>query len=163
MSHIEILATGHALITKGIRGIEPVMEEIIKEAKSEIQILAYMFTAQAHHILNLVEKAAEKGVKITIIVNNLSSQAPTIKSKLKTLAGKFSHVKVFDFIDPKKGHLHAKILVIDRKKALIGSANFSWGGMFSNYEICVLIEDENVWTLAQAVDILTQLSRKIKS
>lgn len=48
--------------------------------------------------------------------------------------------------------LHAKVIVADRKKAILGSANFSWGGMSSHYEIGVLIEGKDARTLSELVD-----------
>jgi len=63
-------------------------------------------------------------------------------------------VVVYDFTDPEKRQLHAKIIVADRKKAIVGSANLSWGGMYSNYEIGLLIEGEAAWKLAEIVDTL---------
>ena len=48
--------------------------------------------------------------------------------------------------------LHAKVIVADRKKAILGSANFSWGGMSSHYEIGVLVEGKDARTLSELVD-----------
>ncbi len=48
--------------------------------------------------------------------------------------------------------LHAKVIVADRKKAVLGSANFSWGGMSAHYEIGVLLEGKDAWTLSKLVD-----------
>lgn len=155
MTKVEILATGPELIRKGIRGIEPVMEEIIMQACKEIQIMAYLFTSNALHILDLIENAARRGIKISIVVNELQSQDPTITLKLRRMTEDFPHVRVFDFTDPKKKQLHAKIIVVDRKKAVVGSANFSWGGMYSNYEVGLLIEGPSAWKLAEIVDHLS--------
>lgn len=161
MSGIQILATGPDLAVRGIRRIEPVIEETIREARKELQILAYLFTPKALHILNLVEEAAERGVRITMVINNLKSQPQAIKSKLKSLTKKSQNVSVFDFTGSNKEQLHAKIIVADRKRAIIGSANFTWGGMFSNYEIGVLIEDKSIWDLARVIDSLAQQSKNI--
>jgi phosphatidylserine/phosphatidylglycerophosphate/cardiolipin synthase-like enzyme len=160
VTKVEILGTGSEFTKQGIRSTEPVIEEIIMQASQEIQILAYVFTSKALHILNLVENAAKKGVRTTVIVNDLQSQEEVIKTKLRAMEASFSHVHVFNFADNTKRQLHAKIVVVDRKKAVIGSANFSWGGMYSNYEIGLLVEGEPAWKIAQLVDsIRTELSR----
>ena len=159
MTKVEILGTGSEFMKQSIRGTEPVIEEIIMQASKEIQILAYVFTSKARHILNLVEQAAKRGLKITIIVNDLQAQDQTIKSKLEKMETTFPYVQVLNFTDNTKRQLHAKIVVADREKAVIGSANFSWGGMYSNYEIGLLIEGEPAWKIAQLVDSLkTELS-----
>jgi len=152
--NVEILATGPELIGKGIRGIEPVIEEIIRQADSEIHLMAYLVTPSAMRILELLDEAAERGVKITMVVNNLNSQDATIVSALNSMSKKYRHVKVFNFNDPEGRQLHAKVIVADRKKAIVGSANLSWGGMYSNYEIGLLIEGEPAWQLAAIVDFL---------
>jgi len=59
-----------------------------------------------------------------------------------------------DFHDPGGAPLHAKILLTDRTKGIVGSANLSWGGMIANYEIGLLIEGEGVWRLVQVFDVL---------
>ncbi|MEM3186503.1 MAG: phospholipase D-like domain-containing protein [Conexivisphaerales archaeon] len=62
---------------------------------------------------------------------------------------------MFDFKDHEKKQLHAKIIVSDRTKALVGSANFSWGGMYSNYEIGLLIEGQVACKLGDITDYLS--------
>jgi phosphatidylserine/phosphatidylglycerophosphate/cardiolipin synthase-like enzyme len=155
VSDIEVLATGPEFLGRDIRGIEPVIEEIIQEAKSEIQLVAYVFTSNAFHILQLLEEAAERGVKVTIIINNLESQEKKVIAKMKSLTRKYRHFKVFDFMHIKKKQLHAKVVITDRKKAVVGSANFSWSGMYGNHEIGLLIKGENAWKLAKVIDVLS--------
>lgn len=57
-----------------------------------------------------------------------------------------------NFCDPAGRQLHAKVLVSDRKKALVGSANFSWGGMIANYEIGIMLEGDAAWKMAEIID-----------
>jgi phosphatidylserine/phosphatidylglycerophosphate/cardiolipin synthase-like enzyme len=155
LSHIEILATGPELIASGVRGTDPVVEELIRKAKSEIQMIAYRFTERASHILDILEEALERGVKVVLIVNHFESQDETIRARLLELSRKFDHAEIVDFRDPRGAPLHAKLLLADRKRAVVGSANLSWGGMFSNYEIGLLMEGEGVWKLAQVFDLLS--------
>jgi len=160
VTRIEILATGPELLKKGIRGIEPVMEELIADAVSEVQILVYVFTPQAIHVLNLIRKAAERGVRVTMVVNSLESQHEEIRRELGLLASRYPHMKIISFMGSGNRQLHAKIIVADRKKAVVGSANFSWGGMYANYEVGLLVEGEIAWKLADIVDSLSQVSKE---
>lgn len=156
MSEIEVLATGPQFVKSGTRGIEPVIEELITGASDEIQITAYVFTVKARHILELLEKAAEKGIKITMVVNNLEEQHGMIKTKLRELAGKYRHVKIVDFARSHDNQeLHAKLVVVDRKKAVVGSANFSWSGMYGNCEIGLLVTGKHAWELAKVIDVIS--------
>lgn len=47
MNKVQILATGFEFMKEGIRGIEPVIEELINSAQEEIHIMAYIFTPSA--------------------------------------------------------------------------------------------------------------------
>lgn len=62
-------------------------------------------------------------------------------------------------VNTEDGPLHAKVLVADRKSAVVGSANLSWGGMVTNNEVALLVQDNSAWTLASLIDRLaSQLS-----
>jgi phosphatidylserine/phosphatidylglycerophosphate/cardiolipin synthase-like enzyme len=100
LNDIEILATGSEFVKGGVRGIEPVIEEIIMKAEKEIQIIAYLFTVNTLHLISLLEKAAKKGIKITIVVNRLQIQSSPIKLKLDELSKFYSNINIIDFIDP---------------------------------------------------------------
>jgi len=156
---VEILATGPELIRQGIRGTEPVVEEMIQSAKKEIQVIAYVFTYNAMRVLDLLDQAARKGVKVAVTVNNVKKQESRVRTKLENLVGVAS---VFDFNDPHGKQLHAKIVIADRTRAVVGSANFTWGGMFGNYEIGLLIEGEAVWNLSRVADALSRLATPVR-
>jgi cardiolipin synthase len=118
---VEILVTGPELVGKGIRGIEPVIEEIINEASSEIHIMVYLLKPSALKILKLLERAAERGVRVSMVINNLGIQDPRVVAMLRSIAQRFPHFKVVDFRDPRGAQLHAKVIVADRKRAVVGS------------------------------------------
>ncbi|MDR2720581.1 MAG: phospholipase D-like domain-containing protein [Nitrososphaerota archaeon] len=151
MTGAEIIGTNPDFIKMGIRGMEPTIEEIIRSATSELQVIAYVFTPQAIEILNLIERAAEAGIRVTIVVNNLSNQNPLIQEKLRKIA-LIENARIVDFVHEKKRQLHAKVIIADRKVALVGSANFTWGGLYSNYEVGIKVEGEAAWKLAEMTD-----------
>ena len=75
------------------------------------------------------------------------------------------HNLLCDFNDPNGWDLHAKVLIQDRRTAVIGSANISWRGMEKNIEISVLIRDGSAWRLASIIDeisIKTKVYREAK-
>ncbi len=156
MTKIQILATGPELLKRGFRSIEPVTEELIREADNEIQILAYVLTPEAIHLLSLLREAAARGVRITMIINSLDTQHQAIRKELQTLLSGFPYTKILNF-KRRKGQLHAKLLIADRKRAVVGSANFTWMGMYANYELGLLVEGETAWELATVVDFLSAM------
>ena len=155
---IRIVATGPRFIGSGIRSFESVIEELINSADDEIHVAVYLIAPSASHIIRLIESKAECGVRVNILVNSLDELDVRIKNSLIKLRENFpKSVRVVSFGDLKKpgeGDFHAKILIVDRKKALIGSANLSWGGTVANYEIGILIEGEIAWQMAGLIDEL---------
>ncbi|MHA1949150.1 MAG: phospholipase D-like domain-containing protein [Candidatus Thorarchaeota archaeon] len=152
MNKVQILATGPELVTESIRGIEPVLKELIASAKEELQIVSYVLTPSALDILEMIREAARRGVRITLVVNQRKSLDKKIVSWLAGFENEFQYVRVIDYEDPEGKCLHAKVIVSDRKEAIVGSANLTWGGMVGNYEIGVLLEGEVAWKLGSLID-----------
>lgn len=69
--------------------------------------------------------------------------------------GRFGYVKIVDFYDPRGEELHAKVIVVDRQKAVVGSAYFTRNGMVLNREIAVLINGCAAWNLASLIGRLS--------
>jgi len=156
---VSLIVTGLEILLPQTRSIDSVVQQLIQEAKREIHVAAYLLTKGALHIIEQLERSAENGIKITILVDHLEEQEYPIVRRLKSLATR-PNVSVISFCDPKGGHLHAKVLVVDRTKAVIGSANLSWGGMVTNYEIGVLVEGETAWKIAEIIDRLVMLAKQ---
>ena len=153
---VQILVTGSRFTGKGFRAIEPVMEELIHSASQEIHLTAYVLTPSAIGLLNLLEDALERGVRLTAIVNNLEQQPREIVEKMRFMAARFPHMRLSSFSSPEGRYLHAKVLVVDRKTAVMGSANLTWGGLVANHELALLIRGDAVWQLASLLDTLVE-------
>lgn len=90
------------------------------------------------------------------IVNNLNGTTIGKFSKTQlTLFQKFDNFDLYDFHGSKKRNtLHAKIIVIDRTIALIGSPNISNSAMNHNYEIMLSVGGKDVAKIANLLDML---------
>lgn len=151
MTEVRILATGTDFLKENVRGTGPAVEGIIDGARKELHIMAYVISRHAENFMDLLEKALERGVKTTLVINRLEGQDEETRIRLASWAGRFPYFRLVDF-DRKKKTLHAKVVVSDRDRAVIGSANFSWGGMSGNYEVGVMIQGRDAWTLSRLVD-----------
>jgi cardiolipin synthase len=150
---IEILVTGAKLVGKGIRSLGTVIEELIVSATNEIHVAAYLITST--ELVDLLAGAAGRGIRVYVVVNDLGEQPAEVREKLLTTAEKFEHFTVREFSCRNEGVLHAKILVIDRSKAVVGSANFTYSGMTEgNYEIGVLLKGREAAIIARIVEEL---------
>lgn len=151
---VSVLATGDKFVGRGVRAIEPRVWELISEATSEVQIAIYRVDPAAEAILDLLEKAAQSGIRICIVISDLSRQPQLIQHRLSRLAA-HRQVSLVDFARSGYGLLHAKVVVIDRRKALVGAANLTTGGPGVNHEIAVLVEGEPAWQIASLIDLLS--------
>ncbi|WAM36583.1 phosphatidylserine/phosphatidylglycerophosphate/cardiolipin synthase family protein [Caldicellulosiruptor acetigenus] len=150
---IEILVTGEKLVGKGIRSLGTVIEELIVSATDEIHVAAYLITSTT--LVDLLAGAAGRGIRVYVVVNDLGEQPAGVREKLLAAVKKFEHFTVREFSRRNKGVLHAKVLVVDRNKAVVGSANFTYSGMTEgNYEIAVLLEGREAAIIARIVEEL---------
>jgi len=153
-----LLVTGRHFARQGLRGIMPVMQELVADAKREIQLLAFVMTDSARPLLRAVEHALERGVAATIVVNTIAGQKCDLEPDLLRLARLFHHARVFYFADSEGSQLHAKVLIADREAAVIGSANYTWGGFVSNHELGMLVRGNLAWQLSELSDRLAAVS-----
>jgi phosphatidylserine/phosphatidylglycerophosphate/cardiolipin synthase-like enzyme len=151
MSRTELLLTGR-LFDSAARAIGPVVQELIRGAKRELHLVTYSITPAAPLLLHLIEEALVRGVKSRIIIDHFEEQPPELQRRLTELEGTYEHLGLFNFTDPAGGRLHAKVLVADRRRAVLGSANFTWGGFVKNHELAVLLEGSPARALALAAD-----------
>ena len=154
MTVVEVLTTGEKFLKHGLRGTGPVIEDLISGANNEIHMLAYVVTPHAKRIIDLLECSLERGVKVTIVINKLATQNQTVILRLNRLSKTYKYFRLVDFNTP-KADLHAKVVIADRKHAVVGSANFSFGGMTKNYEVGVRFEGKEAWKLSKLIDLLS--------
>jgi len=147
---IDILATGNLLVGKGIRSIETVTMELMKEAKKEVRIATFSLGPGSKDIIKIIDDTLSRGVTIFLVINHMEEQPKNIVSELNKLKKQYPHFKLFDF-NQEGERLHAKVMVFDGKKAIIGSANLTWRAMVKNHEMGVLIEGDTVQSILRAV------------
>ncbi|MDR7400007.1 MAG: phospholipase D-like domain-containing protein [Armatimonadota bacterium] len=151
---IAVLATGRFLLRSGVRAIEPVLLETIGAAREELHLAVYSMDDAAGRVLEAVRRAALRGVRCTVIVGNPGHRQGPFEGLL-SLAEQVPHLRVVAFQDPDGGVLHAKVAVVDRRVAIVGSANLTRGGLAGNHEIALLVEGEPAWQVAELLDGLT--------
>jgi len=137
---ISIVASGEKWIGYGIGTIYDAIMKTINFSKNSLVMTIFVVTDKS--IIKAIKKALERGVFINIyyysLINNTFHQKNI--SALKKLSEKYSHLILNDVEDV----LHAKVLIGDEEKVVLSSANFSYGGFYSNYEIGVVLSDVTV-------------------
>ncbi len=114
----------------------------IDTAHSTIDISMFMFTNKA--IAKRIKNAAKRGVKVRIILDRESTKERY--SQLPYLA-KYRNIDLY-LIKGKKirhrerhGHMHIKIAIIDRRRLIFGSANWTNSAFRYNYELIYFLDD----------------------
>ncbi|WP_197972075.1 phospholipase D-like domain-containing protein [Nitrosophilus labii] len=128
---------------------KPALDTLLKSidlSKNQIDIAIYSFTNRK--IAKHLKKAAKRGVKIRIIFDK-ESNLYNKRSQLRYLA-KYKNIKTY-IISGKPfkkndsyGKMHMKLMIIDNKRVILGSANYSYSAFGKNYEILYIKDDYKI-------------------
>jgi phosphatidylserine/phosphatidylglycerophosphate/cardiolipin synthase-like enzyme len=154
-NRVTVVATGERLVGRGIRSFDAVIRELLAGARREVQLAAYRFDASALPLLEALEQTAARGISVTVLVDSIDGQPGPVRKVMRTWCER-GRPQVIDFrlISGEGGRLHAKVVVTDRTRALVGSANFTWGGLVTNHEVGVLLDGDAAWMIARMLDAL---------
>ncbi len=135
----EIVATGDKWIGYEVTPTEDVIKELIDKSNKFLLLTVFIITESM--VLKNIEKALKRGVNVEIFIHNDKEFFKSIQPDLLKFQEKYPHIKVF--LAPNE-FLHAKVLISDKKKVLIGSANLTKAGLSKNYELGILLDDSNI-------------------
>lgn len=153
MSAVDPVATGSLFLREGVRSFDGVLQEMVAGAREEILVAVYAIAAAALPFISMLFDAASRGVRVTLVVNSLQELPPEVHGKLLECSRQLGPLfRVIDFRHEHNGTLHAKVVIVDRREVLVGSANLTWGGMALNHEIGVRIRGEAAWSIARMID-----------
>ncbi|NPA04225.1 MAG: DUF1669 domain-containing protein, partial [Epsilonproteobacteria bacterium] len=118
--------------------------EWIDKAKSQIDVAIYSFTN--HEIAQRLRNAARRGVKVRVIADEKQMKFERRYSKIPYLA-KYRNIDIY-LIKGKRaknreyyGKMHLKLAIIDSKRLVFGSANWTYSAFKRNYELIYFLED----------------------
>lgn len=161
----QVLVTGRLWLgADGARSIGTSMIELLKGAKQEIIIVAYRLTVAVPEFVSSIESALARGCYVRIVRDRANEIVAAEENYIENLLKYYSTVSVWDFkeISPPNSNcaLHAKMVIVDRSSAIIGSANFSKNGMLQNHEIAVRLSGAEVKSLGVTCDQLIENGMK---
>ncbi len=156
LDHVSIAVTGLGWLGSGIPSVLSAILELISSAEHEILLTAYSITAGSQEVLSALSTSLEAGIEVSLVINRLADQAPETQLLLRQLSGHHPRLlSVYDFTSGQaSANVHAKILAVDRRSALIGSANLTHYGMVTGHELAVILRGPSAATIAQRVDAL---------
>src|SRR5439155_24410560 len=127
-----VVVTGTGWIGGGVGSIAAAMDEMLTSAAAEIHMSAFSFSSRADMPLAALAGALDRGIEVRVVIDHLANQTPSVRVRLARLARMHRHLFLYDYVGA--GELHAKVVVADRRIALIGSSNLSFRGLMSNHE-----------------------------
>jgi phosphatidylserine/phosphatidylglycerophosphate/cardiolipin synthase-like enzyme len=107
--------------------------ELIDSAEKSIDIEVYAFTSR--DIVDALVRAKHRDVEIRIILDRINREMHD------ELLAKGFNVK---YATKAYKTTHSKIMIIDNKKVLVGSHNFSNSALYKNREASVIISNSDV-------------------
>ena len=152
-----VLVTGTEIHLDGVRGTESAIRDIVTRAQSELHVMTYVVSKHATWLLDDIQNALDRGITTTVVINRLQAQDFVTRDRLCRWSRSHPHFMLHIY-DKDNKSVHGKVIMADRNTAVVGSANFSWRGMATNYEVSVLLEGKEAWTLSKIVDRLAAMS-----
>mgnify|MGYP000448044360 CR=1 FL=1 len=109
---------------------------ILADARREVVVAAYAFTdPQLTAILKYLDS---DNVDVKVLLDEKWNQNSS-SSELRYLPGGVE-LRLY----PAKSHMHAKIMIVDRKWLLLGSANFTLSARFKNDEFVLVVDSPEI-------------------
>ncbi len=113
---------------------------LINGAKTSLKIEVYVMTSQ--DVFDAIDKAIERGVNVQVILTphpyNMQAQADYAYNRLKSEG---ANVK---WAPSRFSYDHAKFLIADNSKAILGTSNLTYSGISQNFEVNVLTTDSSI-------------------
>jgi cardiolipin synthase len=153
---IKIVVSGSAWMGSGLGSIESALYRIFSQANDEVIIVAYAISSATTMFFQQLAKLLQRGIRVRLLINRFPSQPTGVQQQLRELYQHFPHLLQIISFTPRsdEADLHAKLVVVDRRYALVGSANLSLRGLMDNHELGVVIEGAGAAEIARAIDLL---------
>jgi cardiolipin synthase len=154
--YVSVVTTGLGWLGGGAGAIERTLTELIETAERELVLAVYAMSPGPVRIWDALEQAIDGGISCTLIADRLESQARDVRERLRAMRDRHpATFKILDFVgETDHDHLHAKIAVADRRRALVGSANLTAYGMLLAHELAVRIDGPVAEEISARIDML---------
>jgi len=156
VDQVSLAVTGPGWLGEGVPAVERVLAELVASAHQEILLTAYSITPGSDRLWVEFEQALSTGIRITLVIDRLNRQHEDTRLLLGRLVQMYPRAfSLYDFTDEDASTgLHAKTLVVDRRVALVGSANLSLRGMVTAHEMATIVRGPAAGSVAQRIDAL---------
>lgn len=139
--HVELAWTYPGTGRPGLRTTGGVAREIIDSSNETLLIVGYSLTVDptlsglAAQTIDSIARAAERGVVVTAVLHRKANRLALLQAWRSGVQA--PSIFTWPMSDDDKASVHAKVLVADRKNALVTSANLTYHGFERNIEMGV--------------------------
>jgi HKD family nuclease len=135
------------------------IHKLITDSRQEIILASPFFEEEGVNMLaTTLQYAIRRGVKVKIITRRTSENTTIIKKLISSIDGSSrENLFIYEYkekLDGESFTFHAKVLVADRSKAYLGSANFTQYGFERNIELGVLLKGKQVKPLYSLLNVM---------
>jgi putative cardiolipin synthase len=149
----DVVISGPGSDTASLRLTSGVITELIRGCRESLLIVSFAAFGVADVVREL-EHAAERGVRIDLVLESTTAQGGTLHGPLEAAAA-FAVIRdkaTFwvwpanrrPVIGASRAALHAKLVAADQRVALVGSANLTDKALASNLELGVILRDPDI-------------------
>lgn len=158
---VDVVWSGPASSVKTSRLTSAAVVELVDQAVAEVLLMSYVMHDEPG-LAGALERADHRHVEITL-VNERPTDNPTFHGPGTAFPGLPARRLHWPAERrPPAASLHAKVLIIDRKVALVGSANVTSSAVARNLECGMLVRDAVVaGDIAMHVDDLVRLGELV--
>lgn len=146
----QVVWTGPKVEGSFLRSTREVVRELIRGARNELLVIGYWIAARdegegiIEEVIELVGEAVHRGVSVRVIIDERERTDGRDNRQVLLAAwpSEVSFPQIFTWRLPASDRhlkLHAKVLVADRKDALVTSANLTFYAMDRNMEMGVRV------------------------
>ena len=140
---VELAWTYPGSARPGLRTTGGVAREIVDSSEQSLLVVGYSVTTDskmaglASQTIVAMARAAERGVVVTAVLHRKANRAAILEAWREGVPP--PSIFTWRALDDEMASVHAKLLVADRRDALVTSANLTYHGFEGNFEMGVRV------------------------
>jgi phosphatidylserine/phosphatidylglycerophosphate/cardiolipin synthase-like enzyme len=153
---VRVVVSGSAWMGGSLGSVESALYRMFEQANDEVIFVVYSISGASEMLFKQLVAMLQRGIRIRMIINRFADQHISVQRQLRQLHQAHPHLmQLLSFTPPQEqADLHAKVIVVDRQWALVGSANLSLRGLMNNHELGVVVEGSVAAEIGRAIDVL---------